>query len=106
MPFPKRCYYKSSNSNRTWSGSDGFPLRDDQCEKQVILIDQPCSKGVGNQLGNANENIMLDSLFQLSNDRRIEVSLQLSLASGDSLQCFGNIRFFPLIEIASTNRVN
>ncbi len=44
------------------------PSNDDRCEKQVTLVDQPCSKGVGSKLGTTNEDIMFDSLFQLSND--------------------------------------
>src|SRR6266498_3971255 len=58
------------------------PSYNDRCEEQVTLIDQPCSKGVGSQLGTTNEDILFDSLFQLSNDGRIEVSLHVRLASG------------------------
>jgi hypothetical protein len=86
------------------------PSYDDRCEKQVTLVDQPCSKGVGSKLGTTNEDIMFDSLFQLSNDCRIEVSLHLRLASGYGLQCFGVhdfVRGLPdLCEVAQEWRLS
>ena len=45
--------------------------------------------GVGGEIGATNENFMFTSLFQLSDCFWIKVSLNLRLASGDSLQCLG-----------------
>lgn len=35
-------------------------------EKEVTLVDQPGTKGMGRQFGTANDDIMVDSRFQLS----------------------------------------
>ena len=48
----------------------------------MTLVDQPRPKGVGSQLRTTNVDILLDSLFQLSNGFWIEVSLDLRFASG------------------------
>ncbi len=45
----------------------------------MTLVDQPGSKGVSSKLGTTYEDIMLDSLFQLSNCFWIEVSLNLRI---------------------------
>src|SRR6266498_4327193 len=64
-----------------------------RCEEQMTLVDQPCSKGVGSKLRTTYEDILFDCFFQLSNGFRIEVSLNLCLASGYGLQCPGVHKF-------------
>jgi hypothetical protein len=49
-------------SNVVWEGWFA-PSYDDRDEKQLALVDQPCSKGVGSQLRTTDEDILFNSLF-------------------------------------------
>ena len=55
----------------------------------MTLIDQPRLKGMGGKFRPTNEDILLDTLFQLANGFRIEAALNLCPASGYNLQSLG-----------------
>jgi hypothetical protein len=75
----------------------------------MTLVNQPGPEGVGGEFWPPDEDVMFAGRFQLSNRFRIECSLKLRFASGDSLQRPGVhdfVRRLPdLSEVAPERRL-
>ena len=62
----------------------------------MTLVDQPCSEGIVSKLRTTYQDILFDSLFQLANGFRIEVSLDLCLGVGTA----SNVPEYTILSLA------